>query len=102
MISKTFSAKFDRRTLVKGVAALGAFQVASPFIIQARGETPIRIGMVDPLTGVYAAPAGNEVMEPGSPSTRLTPRVAFSDVRSNYWWKIPPMMSAPACKRPAS
>jgi branched-chain amino acid transport system substrate-binding protein len=62
MISKTFSAKFNRRTLVKGVAALGAFQVASPFIIQARGETPIRIGMVDPLTGVYAAPAGNEVM----------------------------------------
>ena len=36
--------------------------MASPFIIQARGETPIRMGMVDPLTGVYAAPAGNEVM----------------------------------------
>src|ERR1700682_4249212 len=54
--------KFDRRTLIKGVAALGAFQVASPFITQARGETPIRMGMVDPLTGVYAAPAGNEVM----------------------------------------
>jgi branched-chain amino acid transport system substrate-binding protein len=62
MISKTFSARLNRRTLVKGVAALGAFQVASPFIVQARGETPIRIGMVDPLTGVYAAPAGNEVM----------------------------------------
>src|SRR5580704_1542919 len=62
MISKSLSARINRRTLVKGVAALGAFQVASPFIIQARGETPIRIGMVDPLTGVYAAPAGNEVM----------------------------------------
>ena len=36
--------------------------MATPFIIQARGETAIRIGMVDPLTGVYAAPAGNEVM----------------------------------------
>src|SRR5260370_13191422 len=34
----------------------------SPFIIKARGETSIRMGMVDPLTGVYAAPAGNEVM----------------------------------------
>src|SRR6202162_5194665 len=54
--------KFDRRTLLKGAAALGALQVASPFILQARAETPIRIGMVDPLTGVYAAPAGNEVM----------------------------------------
>src|SRR5438552_13004860 len=27
-----------------------------------RGATPIRIGIVDPRTGVYAAPAGNEVM----------------------------------------
>src|ERR1700688_4975294 len=53
---------FDRRTLLKGATALGALQIASPFIIQARGETPIRMGMVDPLTGVYAAPAGNEVM----------------------------------------
>src|ERR1700678_4347901 len=62
MISKTFSTKFSRRSLVRGVAALGAFQLASPFIIQARGEAALRIGMVDPLTGVYAAPAGNEVM----------------------------------------
>src|SRR5512142_2314747 len=62
MRSLTFGPKFDRRTLMKGAAALGAFQVASPFLIEARGEAPIRIGMVDPLTGVYAAPAGNEVM----------------------------------------
>jgi branched-chain amino acid transport system substrate-binding protein len=62
MTSQSFAPKFDRRTLVKGAAALGAFQVASPFIIQTRGETPLRIGMIDPLTGVYAAPAGNEVM----------------------------------------
>src|SRR6476646_5956616 len=62
MTSSIFSSKFDRRTLIKAAAALGAFQVASPFIIKARGETPIRMGMVDPLTGVYAAPAGNEVM----------------------------------------
>src|SRR3954453_8708259 len=54
--------KFDRRALIKGATAIGALQVASPFNIRARGETPIRIGMVDPLTGVYAAPAGNEVM----------------------------------------
>src|SRR5664279_4547044 len=62
MTTHILNPKFDRRTLIKGAAALGAFQVASPFIIQARGETPIRMGMVDPLTGVYAAPAGNEVM----------------------------------------
>ena len=52
----------DRRTLIRGAAAAGALQVSSPAIIAARGETPVRIGMVDPLTGVYAAPAGNEVM----------------------------------------
>jgi branched-chain amino acid transport system substrate-binding protein len=52
----------DRRSLIKGAAAAGALPLASPFIIAARGETPVRIGMVDPLTGVYAAPAGNEVM----------------------------------------
>src|SRR5258708_35302800 len=62
MTTQTFSPKFNRRTLIQGAAALGAFQVASPFSIEARGETAIRIGMVDPLTGVYAAPAGNEVM----------------------------------------
>src|ERR1700694_3853319 len=63
MTSQTFNPKFDRRTLIKGAAALGALQVASPFIIQARGETAIRMGMVDPLTGVYAAPAGTGVQK---------------------------------------
>jgi branched-chain amino acid transport system substrate-binding protein len=52
----------SRRTLLKAAAAAGVTQVASPFIIQARGETPIKIGMVDPLTGVYAAVAQNEVI----------------------------------------
>src|SRR5437764_9479721 len=52
----------DRRTILKTSAAVAAVQFASPFIIKARGETPIRIGMVDPLTGVYAAIAQNEVV----------------------------------------
>jgi branched-chain amino acid transport system substrate-binding protein len=51
-----------RRTLLKGTAAFGALQVAAPFIISARGETPIKVGMVDPLTGVYSAVAQNEVV----------------------------------------
>src|SRR5262249_27845263 len=57
-----FSATIGRRTLLKSAAAIGAMQVAAPFIIQARGETPIKVGMVDPLTGVYAAVAQNEVI----------------------------------------
>src|SRR5947209_10494233 len=52
----------DRRTLLKSSAAIAAVQFSSPFIIKARGETPIRIGLVDPLTGVYAAIAQNEVV----------------------------------------
>ena len=47
--------RVDRRTVVRTGAALAAVQFAAPFIIKARGETPVRIGMVDPLTGVYAA-----------------------------------------------
>lgn len=52
---------FNRRTLLRSAAAAGALQIASPFIIEARGEQSIRIGMVDPLTGSYAAVAKNEV-----------------------------------------
>src|SRR6202171_4307896 len=52
----------DRRTILKTSAAIATVQVTSPFIIQARGETPVRIGMVDPLTGVYAALAQGEVV----------------------------------------
>ena len=48
--------------LLQAGAAVGAAQIASPFVIAARGETPIKIGMVDPLTGVYAAVAQNEVV----------------------------------------
>jgi len=51
-----------RRIVLKAAGAAAALQVAGPFVITARGETPIRIGFVDPLTGVYAAPAQNEVM----------------------------------------
>jgi branched-chain amino acid transport system substrate-binding protein len=50
-----------RRAVLKAAAAAGVAQFASPFIIQARGETPVKIGLVDPLTGVYAAVAQNEV-----------------------------------------
>ena len=50
-----------RRTLLKASAAAAALQVTSPFIIRALGDTPVRIGLVDPLTGVYAAIAQSEV-----------------------------------------
>jgi branched-chain amino acid transport system substrate-binding protein len=52
----------NRRTLLQSGAAIAAVQFSSPFIIRARGETPVRIGLVDPLTGVYAAIAQSEVV----------------------------------------
>jgi branched-chain amino acid transport system substrate-binding protein len=51
----------DRRTILKSGAVIAAAQFASPFIIKARSETPIRIGMVNPLTGVLSALAQSEV-----------------------------------------
>jgi branched-chain amino acid transport system substrate-binding protein len=53
---------FNRRTVLSGAAAVAALQAVPQFIRKARGATPLRIGMIDPLTGVYAAPAQNEVM----------------------------------------
>src|SRR5713226_7857276 len=52
----------DRRAILKTTAAIAAVQITSPFIITARGEAPVRIGLVDPLTGVYAAIAQGEVV----------------------------------------
>jgi branched-chain amino acid transport system substrate-binding protein len=61
MTTPAFSSRVNRRTVVKGAAAAGVLQFGSPFIVRALGDTPLRIGMVDPLTGVYAAVAQNEV-----------------------------------------
>jgi branched-chain amino acid transport system substrate-binding protein len=55
------SAVIGRRTILKAAAAAAALQVTSPFIIRALGDTPVRIGMVDPVTGVYAAVAQGEL-----------------------------------------
>src|SRR5215469_12175033 len=62
MIVKHNSRRVNRRVVVQGVAALAGAQITSPFIIHARGETPLKLGMVDPITGVYAALAQNEVI----------------------------------------
>lgn len=53
--------RVGRRTILKAGAVIGALPLASPFIIQARGEAPIKLGMVNPITGVYSGPAVDEV-----------------------------------------
>jgi branched-chain amino acid transport system substrate-binding protein len=51
----------ERRTFLKASLALGALEVAAPFPITARGEEPVKIGMVEPLIGVYSRLAEAEV-----------------------------------------
>jgi branched-chain amino acid transport system substrate-binding protein len=50
-----------RRTLLKAGLAWTAVAMAAPFPIRARAEMPVKIGMVEPLTGVYATLAESEV-----------------------------------------
>ncbi|MBS0244132.1 MAG: ABC transporter substrate-binding protein [Proteobacteria bacterium] len=49
----------DRRSVLLGGVALAT--LAAPPFIRARGETPVRVGMVDPLTGILSALAASEV-----------------------------------------
>ncbi|HEX4260220.1 MAG TPA: ABC transporter substrate-binding protein [Acetobacteraceae bacterium] len=50
-----------RRAVLAGGAAIGAMQLTAPFILSARGEVPLKIGMINPLTGVLASLAQSEV-----------------------------------------
>jgi ABC-type branched-subunit amino acid transport system substrate-binding protein len=49
-----------RRTILKLGIAVGAMQVASPFVVKALGEVPVKIGLDDPFTGTYAELGKNE------------------------------------------
>ena len=51
-----------RRNVLKAGLAVGAAQLAGPFIINARGEEPVKIGLDNPLTGVFAAVGKNELV----------------------------------------
>jgi branched-chain amino acid transport system substrate-binding protein len=50
-----------RRSVIKGALALGALGIAAPFPIRAKAEQPVKIGVVEPLTGVYAGLANAEI-----------------------------------------
>ena len=54
--------KVGRRTVLKAAATVGALQLVPPFIIKARAETPVKIGLDNPLTGTYAALGKNELI----------------------------------------
>jgi branched-chain amino acid transport system substrate-binding protein len=51
-----------RRTVLKAGIALGASRViGAPYVVRALGDEPVKIGMVNPLTGVLSALAQSEV-----------------------------------------
>src|SRR5271166_5685802 len=53
--------RIGRRSVLEKGLAWAACAIASPLPIRARGEQPIKIGMVEPLTGVYSALSEGEI-----------------------------------------
>jgi branched-chain amino acid transport system substrate-binding protein len=51
-----------RRNLLKAGLAVGAVQIASPFVVKSLADEPIKIGLDDPFTGTYALFGKNELM----------------------------------------
>lgn len=58
---RSFGSLIRRRTVLGSALAWGTATIAAPFPIRARGETPVKLGMVEPLTGVYGQLAAAEV-----------------------------------------
>ena len=64
MSNDGINAPVRRRTILKAGLALGAVQVASPFVVKSLADEPVKIGLDNPLTGTYAA-LGNLLAQTG-------------------------------------
>ena len=62
MTKDILSRPVPRRTMLKAGLAIGAMQVASPFVVRALADETVKIGLDNPLTGVYAALGKNELI----------------------------------------
>ena len=62
MSKDRFSRPVQRRTILKAGLALGAMQVASPFVVKSLADEPVKIGLDNPLTGTFAALGKNELI----------------------------------------
>ena len=60
MTAKLLAKGVNRRTVIKAAAAVGASQIAAPFVVPAWAADNVKIGMDNPLTGTYAALGKNE------------------------------------------
>jgi branched-chain amino acid transport system substrate-binding protein len=59
-MSTIFEHPLGRRSVLKAGLAIGAAQIASPFIVKAQGEETVKFGLDDPFTGTYAELGRNE------------------------------------------
>jgi branched-chain amino acid transport system substrate-binding protein len=57
---KSFMTPVGRREVLRGGLAVGAAQIASPFVARARTNDSVKIGVDNTLTGTYAALGKNE------------------------------------------
>ena len=62
MFKDVVRASVKRRTILKAGLAMGAAQIASPFIVKSLADEPVKIGLDNPLTGTYAALGKNELI----------------------------------------
>jgi len=62
MSKDIISGRIPRRTVLKTGLAIGALQVASPFVVKSLADEPVKIGLDNPLTGTYAALGKNELI----------------------------------------
>src|SRR5271163_2000501 len=62
MSKEIIGARIPRRTVLKAGLAIGALQIASPFVVKSLADEPIKIGLDNPLTGTYAALGKNELI----------------------------------------
>jgi branched-chain amino acid transport system substrate-binding protein len=61
MSEPTPGSRPGRRRVLQGAAVLAGSQLAAPFLLSARGEVPIKIGMVDEMTGPASMLGTSEV-----------------------------------------
>ncbi|MGO9700721.1 MAG: ABC transporter substrate-binding protein [Xanthobacteraceae bacterium] len=62
MSKELLTCPLPRRTMLKAGLAIGAMQVASPFVVKTLADEPLKIGLDNPLTGTYAALGKNELI----------------------------------------
>ncbi|MGA2893068.1 MAG: ABC transporter substrate-binding protein [Xanthobacteraceae bacterium] len=62
MSKDLFNIPIKRRTILEAGLALGAMQIASPFVVKSLADEPVKIGLDNPLTGTYAAVGKNELI----------------------------------------